>query len=35
MNKTRAIQDAKAKFDEFLEASLSEGPQILTMRGVE
>ena len=35
MNKTWAVQDAKAKFDEFLEASLLEGPQILTMRGVE
>ena len=35
MSKTWAVQDAKAKFDEFVEASLSEGPQILTMRGVE
>jgi prevent-host-death family protein len=30
-----AVQDAKARFSEFLEASLSEGPQIVTRRGVE
>ena len=29
------VQDAKARFSEFLEASLKEGPQIVTMRGVE
>jgi len=29
------VQDAKARFSEFLEASLKEGPQILTRRGVE
>ena len=29
------VQDAKAKFSEFLEASLAEGPQIVTKRGVE
>ena len=29
------VQDAKARFSEFLEASLSEGPQIVTRRGVE
>ena len=29
------VQDAKARFSEFLEASLSEGPQIVTKRGVE
>ena len=28
-------QDAKAHFSELLEASLSEGPQIVTRRGVE
>jgi antitoxin Phd len=29
------VQDAKAKFSEFLEASLKDGPQIVTRRGVE
>jgi prevent-host-death family protein len=29
------VQDAKARFSEFLEASLKEGPQVLTRRGVE
>jgi antitoxin Phd len=29
------VQDAKARFSEFLEASLTEGPQIVTWRGVE
>ncbi len=29
------VQDAKARFSEFLEASLNEGPQIVTRRGVE
>jgi prevent-host-death family protein len=29
------VQDAKARFSEFLEASLQEGPQIVTRRGVE
>jgi len=29
------VQDAKAHFSEFLEASLTEGPQIVTRRGVE
>ena len=29
------VQDAKARFSEFLEASLAEGPQIVTKRGVE
>lgn len=29
------VYDAKARFSEFLDASLSEGPQILTRRGVE
>jgi antitoxin Phd len=28
-------QDAKARFIELLEASLTEGPQIVTRRGVE
>jgi len=30
-----AVQDAKARFSEMLEASLTEGPQIVTKRGVE
>jgi len=29
------VQDAKAHFSEMLEASLAEGPQIVTRRGVE
>lgn len=29
------VQDAKARFRELLEASLAEGPQIITRRGVE
>lgn len=29
------VQDAKARFSEFLEASLAEGPQVVTRRGVE
>jgi prevent-host-death family protein len=29
------VQDAKARFSEFLKASLREGPQIVTRRGVE
>ena len=29
------VQDAQAKFSEFLEASLAEVPQIVTKRGVE
>lgn len=29
------VQDAKARFSEFLEASLKEGPQLVTRRGVE
>ena len=29
------VQEAKARFSEFLEASLREGPQIVTRRGVE
>jgi len=33
--KTWAVQDAKARFSEFLEASLKSGPQIVTRRGVE
>ena len=29
------VQDANDRFDEMLETSLSEGPQIVTRRGVE
>lgn len=29
------LQDAKARFSEFLEASLRDGPQVVTKRGVE
>lgn len=33
--RTWQVQDAKARFSEFLEASLTEGPQVVTRRGVE
>jgi antitoxin Phd len=29
------VQDAKARFSEFLEACLAEGPQLVTKRGTE
>ena len=29
------VQEAKARFSEFLEKSVTEGPQIVTKRGVE
>ena len=29
------VQDAKARFSEFLEASVKKGPQVVTRRGVE
>jgi prevent-host-death family protein len=32
---TWPVQDAKARFSEFLEACIAEGPQIVTKRGVE
>lgn len=32
---TWAVQEAKARFSEFLEASVEEGPQIVTKRGIE
>ena len=35
MSKTWQVQYAKARFSEFLEASIREGPQIVTRRGVE
>ena len=34
MSKTWQVQDARARFSEFLETSLAEGPQIVTKRGV-
>ncbi|HYN23086.1 MAG TPA: type II toxin-antitoxin system Phd/YefM family antitoxin [Thermoanaerobaculia bacterium] len=30
-----SVQDAKARFSELLEASLTEGPQVVTRQGVE
>ena len=35
MNNTWQVQDAKARFSEFLKTSLAKGPQIVTKRGVE
>jgi antitoxin Phd len=32
---TWPVQDAKARFSEFLDACLAEGPQMVTRRGVE
>lgn len=32
---TWPVQDAKARFSEFLEACLQEGPQMVTKRGME
>ena len=32
---TWPVQDAKARFSEFLEACLSDGPQMVTKRGAE
>ena len=32
---TWQVQDAKARFSEFLNKTLAEGPQIVTRRGVE
>lgn len=32
---TWPVQDAKARFSEFLDACLSEGPQLVTRRGLE
>jgi prevent-host-death family protein len=33
--KSWPVQDAKARFSEFLHASLTRGPQLVTMRGAE
>jgi len=30
-----AVQDAKARFSEFLDACLAQGPQVVTRRGAE
>ena len=35
MSGTWQVQEAKARFSELIEATLSEGPQIVTRRGVE
>ena len=35
MSRIWPVQDAKARFSELLEASLSDGPQIVSKRGVE
>jgi len=35
MTRTWPIQDAKARFSEFVQASLTQGPQIVTRRGTE
>ena len=32
---TWQVYDAKARFSEFLDATLKEGPQVVTRRGVE
>jgi len=32
---TWPVQDAKARFSEFLEACISDGPQLVTRRGAE
>lgn len=32
---TWQLQDAKARFSEFLDAALERGPQVVTRRGVE
>jgi antitoxin Phd len=32
---TWQLQDAKARFSEFLEAAINGGPQVVTRRGVE
>lgn len=35
MGKRWPVQDAKARFSEFLESAVAEGPQVVTKRGVE
>lgn len=34
MDNVWQVQDAKARFSEFLETSVTEGPQVVTKRGV-
>ena len=34
MDNVWQVQDAKARFSEFLETSVAEGPQIVTKRGI-
>ena len=34
MSGTWQVQEAKARFSEFLESSLAEGPQVVTRRGI-
>jgi antitoxin Phd len=29
------VQDAKARFSEFLDATINKGPQVVTRRGIE
>ena len=35
MSRKWPVQDAKSRFSEFLDTTLTEGPQIVTRRGVE
>jgi antitoxin Phd len=35
INMNWQLQDAKARFSEFLDTALREGPQVVTRRGVE
>ena len=35
MSRSWQVHEAKARFSEFLKASVTDGPQIVTMRGVE
>ena len=35
MSNTWQVQEAKARFSEMLKASLADGPQVVTKRGVE
>ena len=35
MMQTWAVQDAKSRFSEFLDACLAQGPQVVTRRGAE
>ena len=35
MKNTWSVQDAKARFSEFLNSCMSDGPQVVTRRGAE